>query len=502
MAVAVEEFEVVVVGAGPGGLASAVTLASHGIETLVVERRLSASTLPRATTATTGTMELLRRWGLERAAWQRSIDVEWQAWACATLAAADDGGAVQVGLPTREQAALVSPTSPACLAQDELEPLLEEHLGSFASTRLERGVELVALEQGSDGGHVLTLAGPNERRRHVHARYVIGADGLRSRVREALGIATEGSEKLAQRLAVLFRAPVWELVGEHRYGIYFVTDEPEGRSFLPAGKPDRWVFAMPSDTAVDDVQALTAEQAKRWIRDAAGDPAMPIEIERLMPVVFGVGLAERFREGDAFLIGDAAHRVTPRGGTGLNTAIHDGFDIGWKLAWVLRGWGGEPLLESYERERRPVAEFNTQRSTRVDGSILGNGIGLSADIGGRIAHVWVPRDGGLVSTLDLLGDGLTLFTGPRGEAWGAAAGSMPLRVPHVVHDLDELTARALGIVGRGALLVRPDGLPAGLWSDGARAPGELRRAVELITACRCSRRDGIANAQALERIAA
>ena len=157
-----EEFEVVVVGAGPAGLASAVTLGSYGVETLVVERRASSSTLPRATVASTATMELLRRWGLERKAWERSIDVEWQAWACATLADADHGQAVEVGLPTREQALLVSPTSPACLAQDELEPLLEEHLGSVGSVRLERGVELVALERASDGGHVLTLAGPDD----------------------------------------------------------------------------------------------------------------------------------------------------------------------------------------------------------------------------------------------------------------------------------------------------------------------------------------------------
>ena len=219
---------------------------------------------------------------------------------------------------------------------------------------------------------MLTLAGPGERRRQVRARYVIGADGLRSRVREELGIATEGVGELGERARVLFRAPVWDLVREHRYGIYFLTDEPEGRTFLPAGQPDRWVFGMHLGRAVGALEALTPEQVKRWIRDAAGDPDLPIEIERAMPITFGVGLAERFREGDAFLIGDAAHRVTPRGGTGLNTAIRDGFDIGWKLAWVLRGWGGERLLESYERERRPVAEFNTQRSTRADGSILGN----------------------------------------------------------------------------------------------------------------------------------
>ncbi len=191
-----EEFEVVVVGAGPAGLASAATLGSYGVKTLVVDRRASSSMLPRATVASTATMELLRRWGLEGKAWERSIDVEWQAWACSTLADARDGQAIQVGLPTREQALVVSATSPACLAQDELEPLLEEHLGSLGSVRLERGAELVALERASDGGHVLTVASADTRRR-VHARYVIGADGVRSSVREALGIKSEGDERLA-----------------------------------------------------------------------------------------------------------------------------------------------------------------------------------------------------------------------------------------------------------------------------------------------------------------
>ena len=238
-----EEYEVVVVGAGPAGLASAVTLGSYGVDTLVVERRESTSTLPRATVASMATMELLRRWGLEEQAWERSIDVEWQAWACATLADADRGHAVEVGLPTREQAMLVSPTAPACLAQDELEPLLEEHLRSVESVELERGVELVALE-AIDGSHVLTLAGPDTRRR-VRARYVIGADGLRSNVREAIGIHSEGDENVAERLGVMFRGPAWELVGKHRHGIYFIDG---GRSFLPAGKPDRWIFAMEDGT--------------------------------------------------------------------------------------------------------------------------------------------------------------------------------------------------------------------------------------------------------------
>jgi 2-polyprenyl-6-methoxyphenol hydroxylase-like FAD-dependent oxidoreductase len=213
---AMEQFEVVVVGAGPGGLASALTLGSIGVDTLVVDRRASTSTLPRATVASTGTMELLRRWGLEQQAWERSIDVEWQAWTCPTLAEAGDGEAVEVGLPTREQAALVSPTGPACIAQDELEPLLEERVRRAASTRVERGVELVAIEPADDGGQLLTLAGPAALPRQIHAHYVIGADGMRSKVRDELGIAIDGPEELEERLVVLFRAPIWDLVRGHR----------------------------------------------------------------------------------------------------------------------------------------------------------------------------------------------------------------------------------------------------------------------------------------------
>jgi putative polyketide hydroxylase len=465
MSVGVEDYEVVVVGAGPAGLASAITLGSYGVETLVIDRRPAAATLPRATVASTSTMELLRRWGLEGEVWDRSIEVEWQAWSCATLADADQGEAVEVGLPTRAQAALVSPTAPACLAQDELEPLLERHLDALDGVTVERGVELVSLDQAGDGLQVLTLDRPGEPGRRVRARYVVGADGLRSRVRSELGIATEGSEEPDARIGILFRGPVWDLLGRHRYGIYFLTGENEGRTFIPSGKPDRWMFA---DGAVE---RPSTDEAKRWIREAAGEPRLPIEVERVLPVKFGVALAERFRAGDAFLIGDAAHRVTPRGGTGMNTAIRDGFDLGWKLAWVLNGWAGDRLLDSYERERRPVAEFNTERSTRRDGSILASPSGLAADIGGRIAHHWVARDDRLVSTLDLLGHGLTLFVGPgwRGSAPEPKPGSPPV----TIERLDAIAARGLGLTGAGALLARPDGQPLALWNGDEREPSGL-----------------------------
>jgi putative polyketide hydroxylase len=232
---------------------------------------------------------------------------------------------------------------------------------------------------------------------------------------------------------------------------------------IPAGKPDRWIFGG---------DASDEPSAARWtrsIREGAGDPDLPVAVERQLPVTFGVALADRFRAGDAFLIGDAAHQVTPRGGTGMNTAIRDSFDLGWKLAWVLRGWAGGDLLDSYERERRPVAEFNTGRSTRADGSILGSSVGLAADIGGRMAHAWVEREARLVSSLDLLGEGHTLFAGP---AWSGPAprgrfGSAPVTFERV----DAIAARGLGLAPGGSLLVRPDGHPIALSNDPASPSG-------------------------------
>src|SRR4051794_2998955 len=209
--------QALIVGAGPGGLAAAVTLGRAGIETLVVEKRTTRSTVPRATGASTATMELLRSWGLEPQVRDAALDVEWRALATPTLAGAATGRPIEVGYPSADQSAVVSPTAPACVPQDELERILEEHIATLPSVRLERGVEIATVASHADGVSVRAVGG-----RTIRARYLVAADGIRSTVRAALGIPASDSGPLAERVAVLLRGPLWELVADRRHVIYFL----------------------------------------------------------------------------------------------------------------------------------------------------------------------------------------------------------------------------------------------------------------------------------------
>jgi hypothetical protein len=270
---------------------------------------------------------------------------------------------------------------------------------------------------------------------------------------------------------------MWEVVGEHRHLLYAITQPGATGVLLPAGQGDRWQFGCPHE---GPGVLPNEDELCEMVRRAAGVSDLPVQIERCGWFSSSTQLAECFSRGRVHLVGDAAHRVTPRGGTGLNIAVADGFDLGWKLGWVRRGWASESLLQSYEIERRPVVEHNLARSSDPLGSRREADTELGVDLGGRIRHAWVEPS--RVSTLDLIGDGLTLFVGADAAAWAEAmararlAGEPPVDVVLV----DSLVARGLGFGAGGALLARPDGVPVASWWGSADAR-DFHRAAALLT---------------------
>jgi putative polyketide hydroxylase len=236
----------------------------------------------------------------------------------------------------------------------------------------------------------------------AHAEYLVGADGAHSTVRTLLGIDMDGADALAEYQMVQFDAPLADAQGKHRFGLNIIT-HPSARGVLVArGRGDRWGFSREWQPGQERLDACSEQRLLELITTAAGIAGLSPRIERVSTFRFAAQLAEQYRLGRCFLIGDAAHRMTPRGGTGMNTAIQDGYDIGWKLAWMLRGWCDPELLDTYEAERRPVAAHNVARSADPNGAENGAADALAWDLNGRLPHHWLDLNGESISTLDLL----------------------------------------------------------------------------------------------------
>ncbi|SEO74921.1 FAD-dependent oxidoreductase [Trujillonella endophytica] len=503
-----ETHDVLVVGAGPAGLTTAIGLARAGVRVLLVERHPGLSIFPRAAGVRPRTQEILRSWGLADRVAAAGQHVRLELGISRTLSA-PVVAVESLGAPAAQYVATMSPEAFAFVPQDHLEPILLDHLvHSGGQVRFRTALAGVVV----DGDGVRARLHPAGGREYeVRARYLVGADGPRSTVRSALGIGLEPLGSEGRQLTALFAADLDAVLPNPPFALQWVT-APGAEGLVVASGRHRWGYGWePGD---GEPEELTREQLVARFRASAGLPELPVQVQGTFAWTFGAELATRFRSGPAFLVGDAATRTTPRRATGMNTGIAAAHNLAWKLAWVLRGWADEALLDTYEQERLPVGRANALRSlqpredpheasgledfgtTYVSSAIAPTEhVEPPATVGGHAApgrlapHAWLDVTGRRVSTLDLFDGRLTLLTGPEGGAWRAAAersaGGPPLAVLRFgpdVPDPDGSLARRYAVGADGAVLVRPDGFVA--WqapADVEDPAAALRAAVDLAT---------------------
>jgi len=353
---------VLIVGAGPVGLTAALLLAERGLESLVVDRRPGPHRAPQAHVVNPRSLEIFRQLGLDTGRLRRLAtprrDGGHVAW-CTTLA-----GELLGYLPYERQGddvLAVTPEPIINLPQHVLEPELLAHAGRRCHSAVCWRHEWRSLTQDADGvrSHVLDHA--RGREYEVHSRWLLAADGAGSPVRKALGVPMVGPDRLQSFLMIHFEANLRAIVRDHPAILYWIMDPACLGSFIAHDIDRTWVFMHPFDPETDPVSG-DPTPSEAIVRRAIGRDDVPVVIRDVSPWHMTSQVAAVYRADRVFLTGDSAHRFPPAGGMGMNTGIQDAHNLAWKLHLVEAGVARAALLDTYEVERRPIAQRNADQS--------------------------------------------------------------------------------------------------------------------------------------------
>jgi 2-polyprenyl-6-methoxyphenol hydroxylase-like FAD-dependent oxidoreductase len=526
------EVPVLLAGGGLVGLSTAMFLAQHGIASLAVERLRGTSTLPRAAFFHMRTLELFRSAGIEEQVRRRSLE-EFEPEGAINLMDSLAGKELAALIPSlNEGVDLLSPCRRLFITQPGLEPILRAR-AEQAGARVLDGTEIIGVEQDAEGVTSTVKDVETGTERRLRSKYLVAADGAHSRVRDLLGIAFDGRGVFSNAITIYFHAPVAPLlVGRNLSVIYVKNAELSGFFRLDKDQNSGFlVINTVGDTSRPEAGSpandVRESRLIELVRAAAGVADLPVTIDGVARWRATSDVARRFGDGRIFLAGDAAHLMPPNGGYGGNTGIHDGHNLAWKLAFVLKGVANPALLSTYDMERRPAATFTVEqaytryvtRSAQYLGAsdyqplagdfeielgyLYRSPAILSEDDvnrghedprasfgrpGSRAPHLWLERGGQRMSTIDLFGRSFVLLAGPEGAAWRegartAARGFAGVDLDaHVVGDAslgdpDGAFTAAYGLTGAGATLVRPDGFVAWRSKDAAADPAGTLAAI-------------------------
>lgn len=371
----VQRTPVLVVGGGGAGLTASMLLSIMGIESLLVSSLPSTSALPKAHVLNQRSMEIMRDCGVDEAIYEKGTPP----WAMSH--AAFYGGFA--GRPESgtsifkqeswgcggmdEEWAAASPMVSSNLPQIRLEPILKERAERLAPSRVRFHHEVVDLQDIGERVRARVVDRTTNREYVVEAEFVIACDGGRT-VGSLVDITLEGQRDLARTASLYVSADFSKWSKDPDVLLRWHWCPEIGKMIVMApmgpnhwgGESEEWVIHI--NYSMDDARALDDDSVLSDVRTALGIGDHPMTIHLITRWTIGGLVADRFRSGRVFVAGDAAHRHPPTGALGLTSAMHDVHNLCWKVAYRVRGWAGDALLDTYEAERKPVDARNVQRS--------------------------------------------------------------------------------------------------------------------------------------------
>ena len=392
------EVPVLIVGGGGAGLTASMLLSQLGVESLLVSAWPSTSILPKAHVLSPRTMEIFCDVGVADEIYAKGTpaqNMQATAW-YAGLAGPHDGYGREIGRLEAWGGGYTDPdyiAASACrtanLPQIRLEPILRKHAETLAgSDKVRFNHDMLSFTQHADGVTAQVLDKHTGDTYEVRCRYLLGCDGGRT-VGKLLGIQMEGVRDVMNMVSVHMTADLSRWARDPEVLIRWLVNPDFGGMWasgvlVPMGPdhwgPDseEWVFHL--QYSVDDADAMDQAKVLERMRATLGVPDFNPEVHNISHWILEALVAERFRDGRVFLLGDAAHRHPPTGGLGLNSAVQDAHNLCWKVAAVVDGAASEALLDSYELERRSVDANNADRAMKnaLNHVTVEQAIGLSS----------------------------------------------------------------------------------------------------------------------------
>lgn len=352
---------VLIVGGGPIGLALAADLGKRGIAVRLVEAGPDTVGSAKMIVVSVRTMEFVRQLGIADQVrdWGFPLDLPLDSVFCTALTGHELGRVVTPPLSVQADSDF-SPERERPCPQTWFDPILKRFVATIPHVEVTYDCRLETFEQ-DEAGVTALLRHADGRVETLRAGYLVGCDGYGSTVRDLLGIELRGNKFLDRSMSLYVRsAAFWQ-----------VHDLGPAYRYVVVGEAGPWAVLTTIDgrdlwrVQLIGVETwnLTRDQQEDAIRRIVGVDA-PFTIEDTSTWVRKMTVADRFSDGRVFLAGDAAHAHPPNGGLGMNTGIQDAFDLGWKLAAMVQGWGGAHLLDSYDIERRPASARAAEESLR------------------------------------------------------------------------------------------------------------------------------------------